>query len=330
MHDQRHCLQVVPIGAVHALPARHLGFTRLHHGLRLLDVRTTWMGRLALAEMLLSLAQGLARLSQTTAYGERIALDQLMDEMKQIRYTQTLQARFGQLYQRLGPVTHQVEHPGSQRLEPCLDQRVPGVIAAILGDLFKQQVATHQVYEHQHHMLQEGFVHRPNDGAYLPRRCPLVLPSCGRLQDHVLQRVHHPSQGAGRTAYMRLQVKTTEKLTDRFGSNAAREAEGIERRHYQADEPTAAGFRFPPPGLRVGISMSHRLFEPMYTALGEPGPISNLSDALLGVVTKRVENQKTFGPKSHVGLSSEGRLNSWSNSVPQSTGPTPNCPALGS
>src|SRR2546425_1977877 len=66
----------------------------------------------------------------------------------------------------------------------------------------------------------------------------------------------------------------------------------------------------------------------MHTALGEPGLIGNLSDALLGVVTKSVENPKTFGPKAHVGLSSAGRLNSWSNSAPQRTGPTPNCPAL--
>src|SRR5439155_22458700 len=110
-------------------------------GLCLVVGPATSMGALAIREMVLSLAQGLTRLSQMTAYGERIALDQLMDEVKQIRYTQTLQARFGQLHQRLGPVTHQVEHPGSQRLEPCRDQSVPGVIAAILGDLFKQQVA---------------------------------------------------------------------------------------------------------------------------------------------------------------------------------------------
>src|SRR5712692_4914318 len=102
-----------------------------------------------------------------------------------------------------------------------------------------------------------------------------------------------------------------------------------ERRHHQADEPTAACFRFPPPGLRVGISVFHRLFETMHTALGEPSLLGHLTDALLGVVTKSVENPKTFGPKSHGGLSSEGRLNSWSNSAPQRTGPTPHCPALG-
>src|SRR5439155_12628842 len=73
----------------------------------------------------------------------------------------------------------------------------------------------------------------------------------------------------------------------------------------------------------------HRLCETMHTALGEPGLMGDLADALLGVVTKSVENPKTFGPQSHVGLSSEGKLNSWSNSAPQSTGPTPHCPALG-
>src|SRR4029453_14290971 len=111
--------------------------------------------------------------------------------------------------------------------------------------------------------------------------------------------------------------------------HATLEAEGIERGHHQADEPTAAFCRFPPPGLWVVISAFHRLYETMHTALGEPGLLCNLSDALLGIVTKSIENQKTFSPKSHVGLSSEGSLNFWSNSAPQRTGPIPNCPALG-
>src|SRR5262249_38763466 len=127
---------------------------------------------------------------------------------------------------------------------------------------------------------------------------------------------------------MRLKAQTTEKLADRFGPNASLEAEGIERRHHQADEPTAACLRFPPPGFRVLISALHRLCETMHTALGEPGLMGDLADALLGVVTKSVENPKTFGPQSHVGLSSEGCLNSWRNSAPQGTGPTPNCPVL--
>src|SRR6266699_6126401 len=158
---------------------------------------------------------------------------------------------------------------------------------------------------------------------------PLLLLSGCCLQDRLLQRLHHATQGAGRTADMRLKAQTTEKLAERFGPNAALEAEGRERRHHQADEPTAACLRFPPPGLRVLISALHRLCETMHTALGEPGLMGDLADALLGVVTKSFENPKTFGPQSHVGLSSEGKLNSWSNSAPQSTGPTPHCPALG-
>ena len=112
-------------------------------------------------------------------------------------------------------------------------------------------------------------------------------------------------------------MQTTAKRADRVGPNAPREAEGSERRHDQADAPTAAVVRFPPPGLRVVISACHRLFETVHAALGEPSLMGNVSDALRRVLTKRVENQTAFGPQSPVGLSSEGRLNSWSNSVPQ-------------
>src|SRR5437870_13773747 len=148
---------------------------------------------------------------------------------------------------------------------------------------------------------------------------PLLLPSGCCLQDRLLQRLHHPSQGTGRTAHMRRKAQTTEKLADRFGPNAACEAEGIERRHHQADEPTAAGFRFPPPGLRVGIATFPRLLETMHTAFGKPRLLGNPSNTLLTVVTKTLENLQTFGPYSHVGLSSEGWLNSWWNSVLQRT-----------
>src|SRR5262249_52636300 len=127
---------------------------------------------------------------------------------------------------------------------------------------------------------------------------------------------------------MRLKAQTTEKLADRFGPNASLEAEGIERRHHQADEPTAACLRFPPPGFRVLISALHRLCETMHTALGEPGLLGDLADALLGVFTTSVENPKTFGPQSHVRLSSEACLNSWRNSAPRGTVPTPNCLVL--
>ena len=40
-------------------------------------------------------------------------------------------------------------------------------------------------------------------------------------------------------------------------------------------------------------------------------------------------SRQLVAPQSHGGLSSEGKLNSWSNSAPQRTGPTPHCPALG-
>jgi len=52
-------------------------------------------------------------------------------------------------------------------------------------------------------------------------------------------------------------------------------------------------------------------------ALGQPGLLGHASHALPAVVTKTVENQRVFGPKSHVGLSSEGCLNSWRNSASQ-------------
>ena len=40
-------------------------------------------------------------------------------------------------------------------------------------------------------------------------------------------------------------------------------------------------------------------------ALGIPRLPGNVAHALLAVVTKKVENLEAFGPKSHVGLSSE-------------------------
>jgi hypothetical protein len=44
-----------------------------------------------------------------------------------------------------------------------------------------------------------------------------------------------------------------------------------------------------------------------------------LANALGALVTKTLENEETFGPKSHVGQLSEGWLNSCRNSVPQRT-----------
>ena len=51
-------------------------------------------------------------------------------------------------------------------------------------------------------------------------------------------------------------------------------------------------------------------------------------DALPAAITKGVENQPAFGPKSRVGLFSIGWLDSCRNAVPQIIWPTPNCSAL--
>ena len=81
MHEQRHRFQVLPRGAVNGSPVLPLRCTRLHQGLCLLGLRTAWIGRLARAEALLSLTQGLTCLSPTTQNGQCIALDKRMDEV---------------------------------------------------------------------------------------------------------------------------------------------------------------------------------------------------------------------------------------------------------
>jgi hypothetical protein len=63
----------------------------------------------------------------------------------------------------------------------------------------------------------------------------------------------------------------------------------------------------------------HGLLEMVHTALGQPGLLGHASYALPAVVTKTLENQKAFVPKSHVGLCSGGLLNSWRNPAPQRT-----------
>jgi hypothetical protein len=54
------------------------------------------------------------------------------------------------------------------------------------------------------------------------------------------------------------------------------------------------------------ISVDHRLLEPMHATLGEPRLQGHLPDTGLGLVTKDVENELAFGPKSHGGRSSVG------------------------
>jgi hypothetical protein len=66
----------------------------------------------------------------------------------------------------------------------------------------------------------------------------------------------------------------------------------------------------------MDIPALQRLPQTMYAALGEPDFYRDVANACLGMVTKEVENQMAFCPKSHVGQSSVGCLNSWLNSVP--------------
>ena len=101
-------------------------------------------------------------------------------------------------------------------------------------------------------------------------------------------------------------MKPSEKLAHRFRPNPALEATEIEHRDDQADEPTAACFGFPKPRLGVAIAARYRLPQTMHAALRESGLNCDLSNACLGVVTKGVENQTAFRPKSHVGRSSAG------------------------
>ena len=63
----------------------------------------------------------------------------------------------------------------------------------------------------------------------------------------------------------------------------------------------------------------HGLLETMHAAFCQTGLLGELANALGALVTKTLENEETFGPKSHVGQLSEGWLNSCRNSAPQRT-----------
>src|SRR5262249_22561702 len=144
-------------------------------------------------------------------------------------------------------------------------------------------VAAGKVHEYQDHALQEGFIYGPDNRSYLAMGNTLLLPNRGGFQDALLQRVHHASQGTGRTAHLGLQVKTAEKLADRFGSNPTLETEHKESGHDEADEPGSAFWRFPQPRLGVAVSACHRLRVAMHAAFGKPGVTSQLSHAQLTI-----------------------------------------------
>jgi hypothetical protein len=56
----------------------------------------------------------------------------------------------------------------------------------------------------------------------------------------------------------------------------------------------------------MDVPALHGLGETMHTAFRQAGLLGKLAKALGAMVTKTLENQKTFGPQSHVGLCSEG------------------------
>src|SRR5215471_2001068 len=127
---------------------------------------------------------------------------------------------------------------------------------------------------------------------------------------------------------MPLQAQTAEKLAEGLRSHPAFEAEHQQRGSHQADQPGAAGWRFPQRRLRVAVPAIHCLEVSMYAAFGKPGAIRQAPDALFAVFTKRVENDNTLGPQSHgVGPYSEGWLK-LEKSALQSTRSTAGCPAL--
>ena len=90
---------MLPIGAVHILPTLPLG---------LLELDTAGLGRFKRRQTLPRLSEGLLGLSQITEDGQRIALGQIMAEVKQVWNAQAIQARFSQLDQCLGPVAYQI------------------------------------------------------------------------------------------------------------------------------------------------------------------------------------------------------------------------------
>jgi hypothetical protein len=172
-------------------------------------------------------------LSHTLPYGERVAFDDLMHKVEEIRHPEALQPLFGELNERLGPVTHHVQHTGSQGLQPLISQHFPRGVGPIVCHLFLHNVPSGHILEDQDHLFQEDFVHGPNNLSYLAMGDPVLLPTPGGLLNRDHQCRHHAAQGRGRTAHLRLKTETRKKLTDRVHAHAAFETEGIERGDYQ-------------------------------------------------------------------------------------------------
>src|SRR5207248_9734713 len=117
MQCEREGLQVAPIAIVRLFPAAHLRLPRRHQQRGLWSIKRGVGPLLASGESLLRVLEVLVRLAQVATNGQGVALDELMNDMKEIRHAQTLQPFFGELDQGLGSVTDHIQHPSAEALE---------------------------------------------------------------------------------------------------------------------------------------------------------------------------------------------------------------------
>ena len=87
MQREREGLQVAPIRVVRLFPARHLGLPRLHPRLGRWVIMLHVGLPLASCQSLLGLLELPLRLSEASANGKRIALDDVMDNMEEIPHS---------------------------------------------------------------------------------------------------------------------------------------------------------------------------------------------------------------------------------------------------
>src|ERR1044071_7306498 len=151
---------MVAICAMHLLPPLYGRTVHLYVLLRLgITLRSPIWPRV-LAEHLLGFRQLLAGVSYMSCQGKRRALDQIMQAMKEVGHTETLQALVRKLDQGFRPVTDQVPHPGAEGRQAGLHSSLPGRIGAVLCHFFQQQIPRAEVHQDQHHLFQECFIHR--------------------------------------------------------------------------------------------------------------------------------------------------------------------------
>ena len=191
MPGQRERLQVLAIRALHLGPLLDLGLSHCHQCLGLCGVRRRGEPFLETGEGLRGLREFLLGLSHVLANGQRIALDDVRDDMEEIWHAEALQPLLGQLDQGVRAVTDQVPHTGSEDLEPLLQQRLPGGLGPILCHRFQEQIPRGQVQTDQHHPFSEGFIDGANDLSSLSPSTPVLLPSLCSLQQRGLQRLPH-------------------------------------------------------------------------------------------------------------------------------------------